>query len=170
MTQERINLRDMMICGNDVVERLERSFMAAHEKVALKFLDNIISNSNAVLLLINNDFDREAAAVNRIAIEHLINLAALIKHPDHLETLLSPGKNDIPKTLAMIAGGNEQGADVDLQGSLYDGSYRELSATYAHSTIATISTHPDAAQTLENMTNLISLGIGFLEGRSQEIA
>ena len=176
MTQERVRLRDTVIRGNDVVERLEGRFGAAHEKAALKFLDNIISNSNAVLLLINNDFDREAAAVNRIAIEHLINLAALIKHPEHLDTLLRPGKQDIARTLRMVTGESEDAApaasvpsdsnEAVLHGSLFDNAYRELSATYAHSTIASISTHPDGAQTLDNMTNLISLGIAFLENRS----
>ncbi|UCJ15315.1 hypothetical protein K5Q02_15780 [Pseudomonas sp. MM211] len=168
MTQERVRLRDMIFSANELVERLEGRFIAAHEKVALKFLENIISNSDAVLLLINNDFDREAAAVNRIAIEHLINLAALIKKPEHLDTLLLQGKNDIAKTLRMVTdedqqSGAEEAPDVMLLGSRYDSAYRELSATYAHSTIASISTHPDGAQTLENMTKLITLGIGFLE-------
>ncbi|VXB75529.1 hypothetical protein PSEUDO8O_170421 [Pseudomonas sp. 8O] len=50
-----------------------------------------------------------------------------------------------------------------MQDAIYDSSYRKLSATFAHSTLATILYSPNEDEILEDMQSYIALGIAFLE-------
>ncbi|VXB75415.1 DUF5677 domain-containing protein [Pseudomonas sp. 8O] len=102
MSHIQSELKKSIFTGDSKHNELEKKLKHPHEKAALGFFKNILSNSKAVILLTQNNYNKEAAAIDHLTIEHLLNLAALIKNPGHLNDLEAQSKSDIKRTLTKI--------------------------------------------------------------------
>ncbi|WP_095118880.1 DUF5677 domain-containing protein [Pseudomonas sp. Irchel s3f10] len=75
---------------------------------ALKFWEKILENSEAVILLLKHDLNVQASAIHRISIEHLANLAALLKGVCTLEQLQKKAVADIAKQARLLSESEEK--------------------------------------------------------------
>lgn len=86
----------------------KEKLLEKHQDIAIRFFDKFISNCKAIMLLHEAGMMNEAYAIQRLSMEHLFNISALLKDKKFLEQLHAGAEAQIPKALKAIKGDEER--------------------------------------------------------------